>query len=72
MIPCPFFIYQDTEGLKETADFYGVSPVCIERVAHDMMLDCEWEKGAKVIGSWLNNLKETVPPSGLNAGFNVT
>ncbi|KAM6567274.1 hypothetical protein CsatA_026402 [Cannabis sativa] len=52
----------DTEGLNETGKFYGVSPVCVEGVAHDMMLDCSWEKGAKVILSWLNGLKENVPP----------
>ncbi|KAF8399111.1 hypothetical protein HHK36_014976 [Tetracentron sinense] len=46
----------DAEGLSETARFYGVSPVCIEGVAHDMMLDCSWEKGAQVILSWLNDL----------------
>ena len=49
------------EGLKETGNFYGISPVCIEGVAHDMMLDCSWESGAKVILSWLNGLKENVP-----------
>ncbi|KAF4391457.1 hypothetical protein G4B88_005528 [Cannabis sativa] len=37
----------DTEGLNETGKFYGVSPVCVEGVAHDLMLDCSWEKGAK-------------------------
>ncbi|GAU16491.1 hypothetical protein TSUD_167230 [Trifolium subterraneum] len=46
----------DAEGLKETAEFYGVSPVCIEGVAHDMMLDTSWDKGAEVIISWLNIL----------------
>ncbi|KAL5096022.1 hypothetical protein RYX36_000349 [Vicia faba] len=46
----------DAEGLKETAEFYGVSPVCVEAVAHDMMLDTSWEKGAEVILSWLKSL----------------
>ncbi|PIN05838.1 Soluble epoxide hydrolase [Handroanthus impetiginosus] len=46
----------DAEGLRETGRFYGVSPVCIEGVAHDMMLDCSWEKGAQVILSWLTGL----------------
>ncbi|XP_058009326.1 uncharacterized protein LOC110661119 isoform X2 [Hevea brasiliensis] len=46
----------DAEGLDETGRFYGVSPICVEGVAHDMMLDCSWEKGAKVILSWLNAL----------------
>ncbi|KAI5432395.1 uncharacterized protein LOC127128727 [Lathyrus oleraceus] len=46
----------DAEGLKETAEFYGVSAVCVEAVAHDMMLDTSWEKGAEVILSWLKGL----------------
>ncbi|XP_011097184.1 uncharacterized protein LOC105176160 [Sesamum indicum] len=46
----------DAKGLSETGSFYGVSPVCIEGVAHDIMLDCSWEKGAEVILSWLTGL----------------
>ncbi|KAL6960996.1 hypothetical protein U1Q18_038760 [Sarracenia purpurea var. burkii] len=46
----------DAEGLDETGKFYGVSPVCIEGVAHDMMLDCSWEKGATTILSWLSGV----------------
>ncbi|KAI3920769.1 hypothetical protein MKW98_005595 [Papaver atlanticum] len=45
----------DSEGLRETAMFYGVEPVCVEGIAHDMMLDCTWDKGAHVILSWLSN-----------------
>ncbi|XP_058088981.1 uncharacterized protein LOC131235696 [Magnolia sinica] len=48
----------DMEGLSETARFYGVPPVCVEGVAHDMMLDMSWEKGARVILSWLNKLNK--------------
>ncbi|KAL3007797.1 hypothetical protein AAZX31_08G355100 [Glycine max] len=48
----------DTEGLVETAKFYDVSPVSVEAVAHDMMLDVSWEKGAKVILSWLKGLEK--------------
>ncbi|KAI4352218.1 hypothetical protein L6164_006491 [Bauhinia variegata] len=47
----------DAEGLNETARFYGVTPLCVEGVAHDMMLDISWEKGADVILSWLNGLE---------------
>ncbi|KAK8588634.1 hypothetical protein V6N13_087541 [Hibiscus sabdariffa] len=46
----------DAEGLDETGRFYGVPPICIEGVAHDMMLDCSWKEGANVILSWLNGL----------------
>lgn len=49
-------LLQDAEGLKETGMFYGVEPVCLEGVAHDMMLDSSWEKGAEAILSWLKNL----------------
>ncbi|KAH9606500.1 hypothetical protein KSS87_016444 [Heliosperma pusillum] len=47
----------DAEGLAETGRFYGVSPVCVEGVAHDMMLDCSWEKGANAILTWLRGLE---------------
>ncbi|PPR97700.1 hypothetical protein GOBAR_AA22963 [Gossypium barbadense] len=46
----------DAEGLNETGRFYNVTPICIEGVAHDMMLDCSWGEGANVILSWLNGL----------------
>nr|DAD35379.1 TPA_asm: hypothetical protein HUJ06_006019 [Nelumbo nucifera] len=48
----------DAEGLNETARFYGVSPVCIKGVAHDVMLDRSWEKGADVVLLWLNSLNK--------------
>lgn len=47
---------QDLEGLQETAKFYDVQPVCLEGVAHDVMLDLNWQKGAEIIKSWLKNL----------------
>ncbi|KAF5763556.1 putative chloride peroxidase [Helianthus annuus] len=46
----------DAKGLEETGSFYGVQPVCVEGVAHDMMLDSSWEKGAQVMLSWIQNL----------------
>ncbi|ESQ47227.1 hypothetical protein EUTSA_v10027821mg [Eutrema salsugineum] len=49
----------DDEGLKETGRFYDVEPVCIEGVAHDMMLDCSWEKGAEALLYWLCGLSKT-------------
>ncbi|XP_057966741.1 uncharacterized protein LOC131156939 isoform X2 [Malania oleifera] len=51
----------DAEGLGETGRFYAVQPVCIEGVAHDMMLDCSWEKGADVILSWVRGLNKQDP-----------
>lgn len=43
----------DVQGLNETAEFYNVSPVIVEGVAHDIMLDISWEKGSGAILSWL-------------------
>lgn len=57
---------QDAEGLDETAKFYGVSPVCVEGVAHDMMLDCSWERGAEVILSWIRRCIDIKEESHIN------
>ncbi|KAJ1270590.1 hypothetical protein BS78_06G064000 [Paspalum vaginatum] len=46
----------DSEGLSETSRFYRMQPVCVEGVAHDVMLDCSWEKGAEIILAWLEKL----------------
>ncbi|KAL4568892.1 hypothetical protein LXL04_024509 [Taraxacum kok-saghyz] len=46
----------DAKGLEETGSFYGVKAVCVEGVAHDMMLDSSWEKGAQLIFSWIKTL----------------
>lgn len=46
----------DSEGLSETSRFYKVQPVCVEGVAHDLMLDCSWEKGAEIILTWLEKV----------------
>ncbi|XP_015691421.2 uncharacterized protein LOC102713353 [Oryza brachyantha] len=46
----------DAEGLAETAKFYNVQPVSVEGIAHDMMLDFSWDKGAGIILSWLEKL----------------
>ncbi|XP_008444432.3 uncharacterized protein LOC103487757 [Cucumis melo] len=46
----------DGEGLNETGRFYNVTPICVQGVAHDMMLDCSWQKGAQAILTWLDCL----------------
>ncbi|KAI3427853.1 AB hydrolase-1 domain-containing protein [Psidium guajava] len=48
----------DAQGIRETGEYYDVPPICVEGVAHDMMLDCRWEKGADVILSWLKGLSK--------------
>ncbi|KAK1423482.1 hypothetical protein QVD17_18785 [Tagetes erecta] len=50
----------DAKGLEETGSFYGVQPVCVEGVAHDVMLDSSWKKGAELILSWIQNSVEII------------
>ncbi|KAI4384540.1 hypothetical protein MLD38_002681 [Melastoma candidum] len=46
----------DAQAIRDTGSFYGVEPVIIQGIAHDMMLDCSWDKGAEAILLWLKNL----------------
>ncbi|XP_042448370.1 uncharacterized protein LOC122033422 [Zingiber officinale] len=48
----------DAKGLQETSRFYNVQPVCVSGVAHDMMLDSLWEKGAQILLFWLRDFDE--------------
>ncbi|KAG6470651.1 hypothetical protein ZIOFF_071728 [Zingiber officinale] len=48
----------DAKGLQETSRFYNVQPVCVSGVAHDMMLDSLWEKGAQILLVWLRDFDE--------------
>ena len=41
---------QDEEALQETAMYYDTSPIIVPQVAHDMMLDVNWELAATTIG----------------------
>lgn len=34
------------EDLISTAKAYGTSPIILEKMCHDMMIDPEWERGA--------------------------
>eukprot|EP00930_Biecheleria_cincta_P038021 TRINITY_DN26121_c0_g1_i2.p1 TRINITY_DN26121_c0_g1~~TRINITY_DN26121_c0_g1_i2.p1 ORF type:complete len:406 (-),score=47.25 TRINITY_DN26121_c0_g1_i2:70-1260(-) len=48
----------DREALEETAMAHGLaSPVILEGVAHDAMLDTQWRKAADEIFSWLAELR---------------
>ncbi|XP_042475159.1 uncharacterized protein LOC122057201 [Macadamia integrifolia] len=51
----------DAQCLGVAAIFYVMHPVCVEGIAHDMLLDCSWESGAEFILSGLNNLKKQNP-----------
>lgn len=41
---------QDEEALQETAKYYDTLPIIVPQVAHDMMLDVNWELAATTIG----------------------
>ena len=40
---------QGEQALQETADFYNTVPIIVPRVAHDLMLDVDWELAAAAI-----------------------
>jgi pimeloyl-ACP methyl ester carboxylesterase len=44
----------DVEGVKETAAVWGVPPVLLPRLAHDLMLDTEWRSAAEALAGWLD------------------
>lgn len=51
-------IVVDQEGVRETAEFYGVEPVILPAAAHDLMLDLRWEEAARVLDGWLDGLSD--------------
>lgn len=46
----------DWQAVQETADWFGVTPVCWEATAHDAMLDTRWEAAADSLRLWLDGL----------------
>ena len=47
----------DAEGVASLARAYGVEPVVIDGIAHDVMLDAEWEAAAGAVLRWLSGLR---------------
>ena len=47
-------IVVDVEGVRETAAVWGVQPLLLPGLAHDVMLDTEWESAAEALGGWLD------------------
>lgn len=43
----------DVVGVEETAEAYGVKPVIMPGMAHDIMLDVKWKQAAEEIYEWL-------------------
>lgn len=48
-------VKQDGVGVEETASFYDTKPIFLPNVAHDVMLDTQWQLVADKIHSWLEN-----------------
>lgn len=46
----------DVQAVQELAAYYGVQPVVLKRMAHDVMLDTRWEEAAAQLESWLAKL----------------
>jgi alpha-beta hydrolase superfamily lysophospholipase len=42
--------------VRATATAYGVEPVLIDDLAHDVMLDPHWERAAEAVVDWLGSL----------------
>lgn len=45
----------DTEGVEETARYFGVSPVILPGAYHDVMLGPSWIRTATILLEWLQN-----------------
>ena len=43
----------DESDLQSTGEFYGTTPVVIQDIGHDMMLDTRWREVAEAILRWL-------------------
>ncbi|KAL3699112.1 hypothetical protein R1sor_017134 [Riccia sorocarpa] len=43
----------DSEGSEETAEWCRTKLVVVPEIAHDLMLDTQWEDAAMVVNSWL-------------------
>lgn len=48
-----------TAEIERTAAAYGVDPVWLDRIGHDVMLDLGWEQALDLVLSWVD---EHVPP----------
>ena len=44
----------DVKGVEDTAAMYGVLPVLLADMPHDIMLDVQWEVAATVVADWLD------------------
>ncbi|KAL6747522.1 esterase-like protein [Haematococcus lacustris] len=48
----------DVEAIQELAASYGVEPIILPNMAHDVMLDTRWEQVAERLAAWLDTLSE--------------
>ncbi|GFH06517.1 AB hydrolase-1 domain-containing protein, partial [Haematococcus lacustris] len=48
----------DVEAIQELAASYGVEPIILPNMAHDVMLDTRWEQVAERLAAWLDTLTE--------------
>ena len=46
----------DEQGVEDTAKAFGVEPVFLPGVAHDLMLDTRWETAAGALYEWYCDL----------------
>lgn len=44
------------QAVEETANYFNVTPILMEGLAHDCMLDTRWESVAQELEAWLKRL----------------
>ena len=44
----------DAQGVRDAAQWAGVSPICVPRCGHDVMLDAGWRDAAEELHKWLD------------------
>jgi hypothetical protein len=46
----------DIEGVNETARYFGIDPIIVPDVYHDVMLGSKWESTARILADWIKSL----------------
>ncbi len=49
----------DREGVLETGRFFGVEPIFVPDLYHDVMLGPKWRATADILLSWLKSIRKS-------------
>ena len=53
---CEMDAVVDAEGVRETANFLGVTPTMLSSMPHDLMLCTGWEEAADALLGWVDGV----------------